>query len=85
MHQSFVTTAPTYGEGWGIAGLKCRAISFRVSFQCQGNDGVLTLGSLPQGDFILRRVGQRAKFWTSSLPPGVGLIAGEQWLQMTGA
>ena len=54
--------APTYGEGWGppstgkggvrgrvgIAGLKCGAITFRVSPQCRGNDGVLTLGSLPQ-------------------------------------
>ena len=49
-------------EGWGIAGLKCRAITFRVSSQCRGNDGVLTLGSLPQGYFLLLRAGQRAKF-----------------------
>ena len=66
MHQSFVTTTapphPTYGEGWGIAGLKCGAIAFRVSLQCSGNDRDLRLGSLPQGDFLLLRVGQRAKF-----------------------
>ena len=64
MHQSFVTTVslPPYGEGWGVAGLKGRAITFRVSSQCRGNDGVLTLGSLPQGDFLLQRVGERANF-----------------------
>ena len=64
MHQSFVTTAPTYGEGWGIAGQKCGAITFRVSPQCRGNDRVLTLGFLHvlQGDFLLLIAGQRAKF-----------------------
>ena len=66
VHQSFVTTAPPppppYGEGWGIAGLKCRAITFQGSLQCRGNDRVLTLGSLPQEDFLLRRAEQRAKF-----------------------
>ena len=77
MHQSFVTTAPppppthTYGEGWGVVGLKCKTITLRVSSQCRGNDGVLTLGSLPQRDFLLRRAGQRAKF----LPP-VCLLGG---------
>ena len=54
--------SPTYGEGWGIAGLKCGAITSRVSPQCRGNDRVLTLGSLPKGDFLLLRVGQRAMF-----------------------
>ena len=64
IHQSFVTTAPLppYGEGWGVAGLKCRAITFRVSSQCRGNDRALTLGSLTQGDFLLPRAGQRAIF-----------------------
>ena len=64
MHQSFVTTAPppSYGEGWVIAGLKCGAITFQVSPQCRRNDEVLRLGSLPQGDFLLRMAGQRAKF-----------------------
>ena len=52
----------TYREGWGIAGLKCRAITFRVSSQCRGNDAVYTLGSLSQGDFLLQRAGQKAKF-----------------------
>ena len=62
MHQSFVTTTPTYGEGRVIAGLKYGAITFGVSPQCRRNDRVLTLGSLPQGDFLLLRAGQRAKF-----------------------
>ena len=48
---------PLYGEGQGIAGLKCWAITFRLSSQSRGNDGVLTLGSLTQG-----KGGQRAKF-----------------------
>ena len=41
MHQSFVTTAaPTYGVGWGIAGLICRAITFLLSPQCGGSDSI---------------------------------------------
>ena len=52
----------TYGEGWGIAGLKCGAITFRVSPQCRGSDGVLTLGSIPPGRFSIAKSGQRAKF-----------------------
>ena len=63
--------SPTYGEGWGIAGLKCRAITFQVSPQRRGNDRVLTLGFLPQGDFLLLRAGQ-SKVLTSSSPPGGG-------------
>ena len=72
---------PTYGEEWGMAGLKGRAITFRVSSECRGNDRVLTLGSLHQGDFLLQRAGQRAKcvkgrakskVLTSNLPPGDG-------------
>ena len=42
----------TYGEVLGIAGLKFGAITFQVSPQCRGNDRVLILGSLPQGDFL---------------------------------
>ena len=65
MHQSFVTTAippPTYGEGWGMAGLECGAITLKVFPECRGNDRVLTLGSLAQGDFLLQRAGQRPKY-----------------------
>ena len=73
MHQSFVTIAPlthTYGEGLGIAGLKCRAITCRVYPQCRGNDEFFyALGSLLQGNFLFLRWGQRAKFWPPSLPP----------------
>ena len=36
LHRSFVTTYPTYGVGWGIAGLMCGAITFRSSPQCWG-------------------------------------------------
>ena len=57
-------------EGWGIAGLKCGAITFQVSLQCRGNDGVLTLGSLPQRDIAKGRV--NSKVLTSSLPSGGG-------------
>ena len=60
-------TSHFYGEGWGIAGLKCGAITFQVSPQCRGNERVLTLESVSQGDFLLR-----CKVWTSSLPLGVG-------------
>ena len=68
MHQSFVTTAPHLRGKDGDTLLKCRAITFRVSSQYKGNDRVLTV-SLPQGDFLLQRMGRRTVF-TSSLPPG---------------
>ena len=64
------------GEGWGIAGLKYGAITFRVSPKCRGNDRVMTLGSLPQGDFLLLRAGQGAKFRTPVRPLGVGVWSG---------
>ena len=58
------------GKGeWEIAGLKCGAITFRVSLQCRGNDGVLTLGSLPQGDFW----GKEQSFDFQFAPWGWGL------------
>ena len=71
MHQSFVTTDPLpMGKGWGIAGLKCRAITFRVSSQCSGNDGVLILNP---GIFSIAKGGAKSKVLTSSLPPGGGV------------
>ena len=48
----------------------------KVSPQCRGNDGILILGSLAQGDFLLLRSGQRAKFRTPVYALGIGLIAG---------
>ena len=42
MHQSFVTTVLHLRDRVGIAGLECGAITFQVSPQCRGNDGVLT-------------------------------------------
>ena len=38
MHQSFVTTDPTYGDGWGIAGLMCGAVTVWVPQQCWACD-----------------------------------------------
>ena len=73
---------PLRGEGWKIARLKCRAITFRVSPAVQGKWWDLTLGSLPQGDFLLLRVGQSAKFWTPVSPLGMGLIAGHWKLKL---
>ena len=63
MPQSFVTTVPTptYGEGWGIAGLKSGTITVQVTPQCRGNDGVLTLDPYP-----------RELFYCEGLPPGGG-------------
>ena len=60
------------GEGWGIAGLKCWAIIFRVSSQCRGNDRALTIGFLPQGDFLLQR-GKEQSFDLQFAPWGWGL------------
>ena len=37
MHQSFVNTAPTYGDGRGIAGLMCGAVAFLVPPQCRAS------------------------------------------------
>ena len=72
MHQSFVTTA-TYGEGWGIAGLKCGAITFQVSRQCKGNDEVLTSTRiLTPGGFSVVKGWAKSKVLTTSLPPGSG-------------
>ena len=48
------------------------AITFRVSPQCRGNDGVSKLESLPQGDFLLLKGGAKSKVLTSSLTPGDG-------------
>ena len=40
--------------------------------QCRGNDGVLALGSLPQGEFFIATGGAKSNVLTSSLPPGCG-------------
>ena len=40
--------------------------------QCREKDGVLALGSLPQGDFFIATSGAKSKVLTSSLPPGCG-------------
>ena len=61
----------TYGERLTVAGLKCGAIAFQVSPRCRGNDGVLK-----SGRFSFAKGVTKSKVLTSSLPPGVGLIAG---------
>ena len=66
-----------HGEGWGIVGLKFGANTFRVSPQCRGNDGVLTLiRILTPVRFSIAKGGAKSKILTSSFPLGVGLIAG---------
>ena len=67
MHQSFVTTTPTHPHPLlqgrvGDSRAKVQGNYFSSAVSVQLNDRVLTLGYLPQGDFLLRRAGQRAKF-----------------------
>ena len=38
MHQPFVTTAPTYGDGREIARQMCGAVTFLVPPQCRVSD-----------------------------------------------
>ena len=79
MHQSFVTTAPPpppHGEEFGIAVLKCWAITFRVSPQCRGNEGGFDIKILPPGRFPIAKGGTKSKVLTSSLPPGGGAYSG---------
>ena len=76
IYQSFVSTAPTYGDSRGIAGVRCWTITFLLSPQCRGSVGVITLGHLPCWDFLLRRVGQRAGLLPSACPHGAGIIPG---------
>ena len=40
--------ATAYGGVWEIAGLRYRAMTFRLPLQCLGSAGVLKLQSLPQ-------------------------------------
>ena len=75
MHQSFVTTAPhTYGEGWGIAMLKCRAITFHFSsvHSVQGKRLGFDIRILKPGRFSIAKSWAKSKGLTSSLPPGGG-------------
>ena len=76
IHQSFVSTAPSYGDSRGIAGVRCWTITFWLSPQCRGSAGVITLGHLPCWDFLLWRVGQRAGLLPSACPHRAGLIPG---------
>ena len=44
----------------------------KVSPQCRGNEGVLTVESLFQGDFFIAKGRANSKVLTSSWPSGVG-------------
>ena len=103
MHQSFVTTAPppTYGDGQGIGGLMCRAVTFWVAPQCRVSAGLVMLRKYTPVEFTfikstamtIRKSPQcwafsRALMDETSLSPLFlvgGGGGGEQWLQMTGA
>ena len=65
MHQSFVTTAPSPPPPTGKGRGKLGQSAGQLLFECPRSVGEmtgLTIGSKPQGDFVLQRAGQRAKF-----------------------
>ena len=72
MHQSSISTALSYGDSLGIAGLRCRAITFYLALQSRGSAGEIILGP----DFLLCRVGQRTGLLPSACPHRAGLIPG---------
>ena len=72
MHQSFVSTAPTYGDSRGKVLDNYFLIVPAVPRKCGG----ITLGHLPCWDFLMCRVGQRAGLLSSAFPHRAGLIPG---------
>ena len=77
MHQSFVTPAPpphthTYGDGRGIAGLICGAMTFCVPPQCRVSAGLVILRKYIPVEFTLRK----SRAMTLSRSPHAGLLAG---------
>ena len=67
IHHSFESSAPTYGDSHGIAGQL-----LGVSCKCGG----ITLGLLLCWDFLMCRVGQRARLLPSACPYRAELIPG---------
>ena len=55
-----------------IAGLKSRAVTFRVSPQSRGNEGGFDIRNLTPGRFCSVKGRAKSKVLTSSLPPGGG-------------
>ena len=53
MHQSFVTTAPTYGDRRGVAGLICGAVTFLVPPQCTVSVGLVILRKYTPVEFTI--------------------------------
>ena len=72
MYQSFVSTAPTYGDSRG----KVLDNDFLIVPAVPGKCGGITLGHLPCWDFLLCGVGQRAGLLSSTCPHRAGLIPG---------
>ena len=71
LHQIFATTAPHLRGRVGDSRDEVQGNYFSSSSQWRRNDGVLTLGSLPQGDFLLRKAEQ--SFNLQFAPWGWGL------------
>ena len=46
IHQSFVSTAPTYGDSRGIAGVRCWTITFFIVPAVPGKHGGYNIGTL---------------------------------------
>ena len=72
MHQSFVSTAPTYADSLGM-GSKVLDNYFLIVPAVPGKCKGITLGHLPCWDFLLCRVGQRAGLLSSAFPHRAGL------------
>ena len=67
--ESFVSTAPTYGDSRG----KVLDNYFLIVPAVPGKCGGIALGHLPCLDFLLCRVGQRAGLLSSAFPHRAGL------------
>ena len=97
MHRSFVITAShsTYGDGQGIAGLMCVAVTFRVPPQCRVSAGLVILRKYTPVEFsiiksramTLSRFPQCKAFSRAVKDENFPHRCGgrEQWLQMTAA
>ena len=59
MHESFVATAPppTYGDGWGIAGLMCKAVTFLVPVQRRVSAGLVIVRKYSPMEFTIIKSG----------------------------
>ena len=72
MLQSFVSTAPTYGDSRA----KVQGKYFLIVTQCRRHAGFITLGHLARLGSLLCWAGQRAGLLPSACPHRAGLIPG---------